>query len=106
MNRRQVPQSTWRCRLARFPKQACVLAPGAGILFGKPMTARADLDECRNAIDAYNSALSDVSLALHNYAGCVSDSHGHEECSLEFSTLQSAQSSFEDAVSSYQGDCQ
>ena len=53
--------------------------------------ARSDTDECRDALDHYNSAKSDVSSALRHYGRCVSDSKGHEDCSSEFSTLHSAQ---------------
>jgi hypothetical protein len=67
---------------------------------------RADPEECREAINQYNTAKSDVSDALRAYANCVSDSQGHDDCSSEFSTLQSAHSDFESAVSAYESDCQ
>jgi len=67
---------------------------------------RADPEECREAIDKYNAAKSDVSTSLRGYANCVSDSRGHDDCSLEFSTLQLAHSDFESAVLAYGPDCQ
>ena len=67
--------------------------------------ARSDTDECRDALDHYNSARSDVSSALRQYGRCVSDSKGHDDCSVEFSTLHSAQDDFESAVSEYQDKC-
>ena len=44
--------------------------------------ARSDTDECRDALDHYNSAKSDVSSALRHYRQCVSDSKGHDDCSF------------------------
>lgn len=67
--------------------------------------ARSDTDECRDALDHYNAAKSDVSSALRHYRQCVSDSKGHDDCSSEFSTLHSAQDDFESAVSEYQDKC-
>ena len=67
--------------------------------------ARSDTDECRDALDHYNSARSDVSSALRHYGQCVSDSKGQDDCSSEFSTLHSAQDDFESAVSEYQDKC-
>jgi uncharacterized protein YfcZ (UPF0381/DUF406 family) len=66
---------------------------------------RADPDDCREAVDQFKSARSEVSDALQSYASCVSGSDGHEDCSSEFSTVNSTQSDFESAVSSYEGDC-
>lgn len=67
--------------------------------------ARGDTDECRDALDHYNSVVSDVSSALRRYGRCVSDSKGHDDCATEFSTLHSAQDDFESAVSEYQSNC-
>jgi hypothetical protein len=61
--------------------------------------------ECREAVDEYKSAKSDVADALRRYADCVSTSDGHEDCSVEFSTLHSAQDDFESAVSNYESEC-
>lgn len=68
--------------------------------------ALTDPEECQDAINKYNTAVGDVSDALGSYARCVSDSRGHDDCSIPFSTLQSAHSDFEDAVSAYGSDCQ
>lgn len=83
-------------------------AIGFGIvLFLISITAtKADPEECRNAVDQYNSARSDVSDALRLYASCISSSDGHDDCSTEFSSLQSAQDDFKSAVSTYESDCQ
>jgi hypothetical protein len=67
--------------------------------------ARSDTDECRDALDRYNSALQDVSSALRRYRSCVTDSKGHDDCAVEFSSLRSAQDDFESAVADYQSDC-
>jgi hypothetical protein len=67
--------------------------------------ARSDTDECREALEHYKSARSDVASALRQYGRCVSDSKGHDDCSSEFSTLHSAQDDFESAVSEYQDKC-
>ena len=67
--------------------------------------ARSGTDECREARENYQSARSDVSSALRRYAGCLSDSKGHDDCASEFSTLHSAQDDFESAVSEYQDKC-
>ncbi len=83
-------------------------AIGLGLaLFLISITAtKADPEECRNAVDQYNSARSDVSTALTSYASCISGDDGHDDCSIEFSSLQSEQSDFESAVSEYGSDCQ
>jgi hypothetical protein len=67
--------------------------------------ARSDTDECRDALDHYGAAKSDVTSALRHYRRCVSDSKGHDDCASEFSTLRSAQDDFESAVSEYQDKC-
>jgi hypothetical protein len=66
----------------------------------------ADPEQCREAADAYKSAVSEVSDALRSYSNCISGSRGHDDCSSEFSTLQSAQDEFESAVSDYESECQ
>lgn len=59
-------------------------------------------DECSDAVDAYNSATSEISGYLRRYVGCVENSQGADDCSSEFRRLRSAQSDFETAVSNYQ----
>jgi hypothetical protein len=66
---------------------------------------KADPEACRDALDQFKSARSDVSDSLRSYASCVSSSDGHDDCSREFSQVHSAQDDFESAVSSYEGDC-
>jgi hypothetical protein len=83
---------------------ATVMACGIVLLLCGSV-ARSDTDECRDALDHYNAARSDVSRALRRYGACVSDSKGHDDCATEFSTLHSAQDDFESAVSEYQSDC-
>jgi hypothetical protein len=83
-----------------------VIALAVGLLLAlSSSAARSDTDECKVALDQYNSVLKDVTEALHHYAGCVADSKGHDDCSAEFSALRSAQDDFESAVSDYQSDC-
>jgi hypothetical protein len=67
--------------------------------------ARADPQQCREAVKAYKSARRDVSEALRSYVDCLSNSRGHEDCASEFSRLQTAQIDFETAVSGYEQDC-
>ena len=61
--------------------------------------------ECQDALTEYKSAREDISTALRSYASCLSNDDGHDDCASEFSTLQSAQSDFETAVSNYQSEC-
>jgi hypothetical protein len=74
-------------------------------MLGRGPMALAGSDECNDAVDNYNSALSDVGDTLKRYANCVSDSQGHDDCSIEFSQLKSAQDDFESAVSEYESEC-
>ncbi len=59
-------------------------------------------NECSDAVDAYNSATSEISGYLRRYVGCVENSQGTDDCSSEFRRLRNAQSDFETAVSNYQ----
>jgi hypothetical protein len=67
---------------------------------------KAGPESCRDVLDQYKSAKSEVVSALDNYTSCIHGSDGHEDCSSEFSTLQSAQDEFESAVSEYESECQ
>ncbi len=67
--------------------------------------APADQDDCNDAIDSYNSALSDVGDALDQYTKCLSESQAQDDCSSEFVSLKNAQDDFENAVAEYQADC-
>ena len=78
---------------------AFVLAPWHGGI------AVAGPEECREAAAKYESAVADVRAALRAYAHCISNSEGHDDCSTEFATLQSAHDDFESAVSAYESDC-
>jgi hypothetical protein len=86
-----------RIQITAIAAGLCLTLCGSG--------ARSDTTECQEALDQYNAALSDVVHALRGYSRCVSDSKGHDDCSIEFSRLQSAQNDFESAVSNYQSDC-
>jgi hypothetical protein len=71
-----------------------------------PLPATADPEECREAIDKYNTAIGDISYAIRRYSTCVSGSQAHDDCSSEFRRVKSAQDDFEDAVTAYGTDCQ
>jgi archaellum component FlaC len=68
-------------------------------------SARAGTDECNKAIDTYNQKADDISDTLRQYAQCLSDSKGADDCSSEFHQLKSDQDDFERAVSNYRSDC-
>ena len=70
------------------------------------ISATASPEDCRDAIDRFQSARSDVASNLRMYASCISGSDGHDDCSGEFSGLRSAHDDFESAVSEYESDCQ
>jgi hypothetical protein len=94
------------CEAGRLRMRIWATAMACGIFLALcGNVARSDTDECRDALDHYNSARSDVSSALRQYGRCVSDSKGHDDCSAEFSTLHSAQDDFESAASEYQDKC-
>jgi conjugal transfer/entry exclusion protein len=67
--------------------------------------ARSGTTDCDEASSQYKSVLHDVRDALHAYGNCLSNSRGHDDCALEFSTLQSAQGDFEAAVANYPDNC-
>jgi hypothetical protein len=76
------------------------------VLLGLSATCiKADPDSCRDAVDQFQSARDDLESAIQSYAGCVSDSTGHDDCSSEASSVQSDQSDFESAVSEYGSEC-
>jgi hypothetical protein len=68
-------------------------------------SADATPSDCREAVDAYNSAVTEVVDTIKRYARCIADSNGHDDCSTEFRRLRSAHDDFESAVSSYESDC-
>lgn len=65
-------------------------------------TASAD---CKQTVDAYNTAIEEISSTIKRYSRCISNSEGHDECSSEFRRLRSAQGDFETAVSDYGFQC-
>ena len=67
--------------------------------------AAADPEACQEALNQLRSARSDVADALRQYVSCLNSSDGHDDCSSEFGSLQSAQDDFEFAVSSYESEC-
>jgi hypothetical protein len=72
------------------------------------MTARESWgspEECQEAASEYKSARSEIASALQAYASCLSSTDGHDDCSSEFETLRSDQDDFENAVSSYESEC-
>jgi hypothetical protein len=83
---------------------AAVLCAGTLSIISAAST-NADPESCRDAADQYQSAKSDVSSALSSYSRCISSSDGHEDCSSDFSSLQSAQLDFESAVAEYESEC-
>src|SRR5262245_41609148 len=76
------------------------------LILSSAAMAQRDRAACRDAIDRYNSAVSDISSYLRRYASCVSGSQGRDDCSSEFRRLRSAQDDFESAVSAYRNDCE
>jgi hypothetical protein len=72
---------------------------------GTAVRTVADTQECRAAIESFDSARSDIADAIKSYADCVAGSDGHDDCSSEFETLKSAQDDLESAVSEYEGNC-
>ena len=69
-------------------------------------SAFASSGECRAAADKYETQRANVFNAMQGYGHCVSVNDGRDECSEQFSTLESAQNRFESAVSNYSSDCE
>jgi hypothetical protein len=86
-------------------KRSGVALFSLALVFAQGSSGRADPEECADAARQYRSALSDISDSLRAYTNCLSDSRGHDDCSVEFSRLRSDQDDFESAVSSYQLEC-
>lgn len=100
LNSRDEFRRLWAVRL-----WAALIVIGFATL-SRPTSTFADPEECQEAIDAYNTALRELPDAIQAYANCVASSHGHDDCSVEFSNLRSDQDDFETAVANYQRDCQ
>jgi len=79
-----------------------IVALGTVFVLSLTVAARAD---CDDAVQSYNSAISDIQSYLRRYTNCLSSSNGSDDCSSEFRRLRSAQSDYESAVSSYQQYC-
>jgi hypothetical protein len=62
-------------------------------------------EQCRDAIEQYNSSVEDIRRALTRYAQCVAQSEREEDCSSEFNQLESAHGEFEQAVTEHQRYC-
>jgi hypothetical protein len=80
-----------------------LIALGLSIPLMAIQGARAD--ECGDAVHKYQSAENALNAALNVYGDCIADSRGRDECSNEFSHLDSANENFSFAVSNYKGDC-
>ena len=61
--------------------------------------------DCKQAVDAYNTAIQEISSTMKRNSRCISNSEGHDECSSEFRRLKSAQGDFESVVSDYGFQC-
>jgi hypothetical protein len=70
------------------------------------LPVHAGAEECNDAIEQYNSTLSDIEYALRRYSRCVSGSQGQDDCYSEFRRLKSAQDDFEAAVSDHGSECE
>jgi hypothetical protein len=82
-------------------KWGYVLLTGMSLAF--PTTAFAD--DCEDAVQQYNSVLSDMDSTIRRLRSCVADSKARDDCSTEFRRLKSAYDDFETAVSRYRRDC-
>ena len=69
------------------------------------LPATADTEACSGAARVLKSARDGVGDYLRRYASCVSRSNGHDDCSRQFSGVQSAQDAFALAVSDYDREC-
>jgi hypothetical protein len=76
-----------------------------GFMLAFATATNAEPESCHNALDQYKFAKSEVSDALAGYTSCIAHNDGHDDCSSEFSNLQSAQNDFESAVSEYESEC-
>lgn len=69
------------------------------------MTVGIAAADCGDAVDSYNSAISEIEYQLGRYTRCVSNSAGEDDCNSEFRRLRGAQDDFESAVSDYRNEC-
>jgi hypothetical protein len=75
------------------------------VLLSAVTPAGAQGDQCRKAVEEFNSAKEDIVSTARQYARCVTDSEGADDCSSEFRDLRGAQEAFEEAVSEFPAHC-
>lgn len=68
-------------------------------------SAYASPEQCKYAIEKYNSTISNIQYSLRRYTTCLSNSQGHEDCSYEFRKLKYDQSDYENVVSEMSSEC-
>ncbi len=84
---------------------ALAAAISALTLVASAPRAAADADDCRRAVEEYNSTLNELSDYIVRYNRCVGSSRGTDDCSLEFRRVKNAQFDFESNVSDHQIYC-
>ena len=94
------PCSTWRFRSASF-SLAVLLALGA---IG-PADARALPPTCAAADHAYTLVQRDALKAAADYATCLSQVFGRDDCASRFAAVTSAQSRFVVAIADIRARC-
>ena len=62
-------------------------------------------NECKTAIERYNTAVEEVPSTLRRYTRCISYSEGRDDCSREFSRIRAAHNEFGSAVADYEREC-
>jgi hypothetical protein len=82
-------------------KWACVMLTGMSLALPTPSFA----DDCEDAVNRYNSTLSEMDSTIRRLASCISASRARDDCSSQFRQLRSAHDDFESAVSRYRRDC-
>jgi len=75
------------------------------LLLAAGTATRADPDKCEAALRQFNAAQNALADAVAPYSNCIAYSDGHQSCQDQFAKLQSAQASFQQAVSNYDRDC-
>ena len=92
-------------RVKRMKRRTCLLVCLGAIFASSLHPAQAGKDECNEAVDRYDSAISEIESTLRRYSNSVSGSQGNDDCYSEFRRLESAQDDFESAVSIHQSEC-
>jgi hypothetical protein len=75
------------------------------VLLSAVTPASAQSDQCRKAVEDFHSAREAIVDTAQEYARCVSDSEGADDCGSEFRELRGAQEAFEEAVSEFPAHC-